>query len=344
MVMITSRGNKRSTGRGFSLIELLVVMFIIGLVVAITIPALGFARTLAKKTSTQTFMNGLSQACTVFQNDNRRVPGYFSPREMGSPDNIATGGTGGFTAMDNVLLDLSGGVVTTAGPSTFPAGPMTTGKVNVDPDRIGIPSNSGKVYWTPDAKYYETQVAQGKVGDPNHLRLKSVIDAFGQPLLFWANDDASITPLTASNPEKFAFDSSGVNGSTSAKFYWASNSAYLSAQLLGKRGRDQVALSALSSTGSSTADKTRVMSAFLGNPSAIANPADPQASWRPSAGRGKFMIHSAGADAVFLSIEDGGYKKHGGTAMSYASNFVAGSTKPIDIASDFDDLLVSGGN
>lgn len=338
--MVTSRGNKRSTGRGFSLIELLVVMFIIGLVVAITIPALGFARTLAKKTSTQTFMNGLSQACTVFQNDNRRVPGYFSPREMGSDENRAIG----FTAMDNVLLDLSGGVTTTPanGTTVFALGPTAAGKVNVDPDRIGIPSSSGKIYWTPDAKYYETQVALGKVGDPLNLRLKSVIDAFGQPLLFWANDDASITPLTAANPLSFARDTSGVNGSTPARFYSVGNSAYLGSTLLGKRGRDQT-LSSLYST-TSLNDQSRIMAAFLGNPSAIANPSDPQVSWVPSAGRGKFMIHSAGNDAVFLSKEDGGYKKHGGTAMTYASNFVAGSTKPIDIASDFDDLLVSGGN
>lgn len=343
MVMNTSRGTKRSAGRGFSLIELLVVMFIIALVVAITVPALGFARTLAKKTTTQTFMTGMSQACTVFQNDNRRVPGYFSPREMGSMENIAGTGTGGFTAMDNVLLDLSGGVVNATGPGTVLVGPTNTGKVNVDPDRVGVATGSGKIYWTPDAKYYETQTANGKFGDPLNLRLKSVIDAFGQPLMFWANDDASIAPLTGANPNSFAFDSAGNNNSTPARFYWASNSAYLSASNLGKRGRDQTTLSILGSafTGGS---KPAFMSAYLGNPSAVANPSDPQASWVPGAGRGKFLIQSAGADAVFLAETDSGYKKNGGATMKFANNFTAGSTKPSDIASDFDDLLVSGGN
>lgn len=260
---------------------------------------------------------------------------------MGSDQNIATGGTGGFTAMDNVLLDLSGGVVTATGPSTILVGPLA--KVNVDPDRIGIPSSSGKIYWTPDAKYYETQVAAGKVGDPLNLRLKSVIDAFGQPLLFWANDDASIAPLTAANPASFANDSAGPSNSTPARFYWSSNSGFLSATILGKRGRDQTLTSALGSMYNGI-PKPLIMSAFLGNPSAIANPSDPQVSWVPSAGRGKFMIHSAGADAVYLSTQDGGYKKHGGDSIRYSSNFVAGSTKPVDIASDFDDLLVSGGN
>ena len=41
--MHSNRG-RHLVGRGFSLVELLVVMFIIGLVVAITIPALGWAR------------------------------------------------------------------------------------------------------------------------------------------------------------------------------------------------------------------------------------------------------------------------------------------------------------
>ena len=53
----------RRARSAFTLVELLVVMFIIGLVVAITIPALGYARTLAKKTTTLTFMNGFAQAC-----------------------------------------------------------------------------------------------------------------------------------------------------------------------------------------------------------------------------------------------------------------------------------------
>jgi hypothetical protein len=338
-----SRSGRHLVARGFSLVELLVVMFIIGLVVAITIPALGWARAVARKASTQTVISDLGQACSRFQTDNRRVPGYFSPREMGSAENAATQG---FSGIDNVMLDLAGGIMPNGvgAASGILVGPTSANKARVDVDRIGVASGTNKNYWVPDPKFYQIQNATSKFGDPAHLGLKSVVDAFGQPLLFWTTDEASLAPITPTTTAAFANESVGANGQATSKFYWASNAAFLKANALGRLGRDQSGLSMLrEASGNTSALRTQYMTAFLGNPAAIANPADPQSSWVPSSGRGKFIIQSAGKDGTFLSTEDSGYKKNGGTSLTFSQNFPAGSSKASDILSDFDDLVQSGG-
>ncbi len=62
--------------RGFTLIELLVVVAIICLLVAILIPALGRAKTLAKKTKSISNLNQQGKASLEYATDNRtRLPG-----------------------------------------------------------------------------------------------------------------------------------------------------------------------------------------------------------------------------------------------------------------------------
>ena len=336
---MNSRSGRHLVARGFSLVELLVVMFIIGLVVAITIPALGWARAVARKASTQATMSDLSQACTRFQTDKRRVPGYFSTREMGAAENAATHG---FSGMDNVMLDLAGGIMpnSVGATSGILVGPNTNGRVRVDVDRIGVVSSTNPNYWIPDPKFYQIQDSAGKFGDAEHLQLKSVVDAFGQPLLFWTTDEASLAPITPTALAAFANDSVGGNGQASSKFYWASNATFLKVSKLGRVGGDQRRLSMF---GEQSTTRTQFMTAILGNPAAIANPTDPQASWVPSSGRGKFIIQSAGKDGIYLSTEENGYKKNGGPTISFAQNFPSGSSKASDILSDFDDLVQSGG-
>src|ERR1044071_7678227 len=124
--MLSARGEtRRGSHPGFTLIELLVVILIIAVVISITVPAVGNARDLAKRTETQSMLGQLQQACGQFINSERRTPGYFSVKDMGSTDNDAAPTGRGMSAMENILLDLFGiaGVAPAAGSNPVSVGP-----------------------------------------------------------------------------------------------------------------------------------------------------------------------------------------------------------------------------
>lgn len=64
--------HRRMRGGGFSLVELLTVMFIIALLIAILIPSLNSARNSAKKTSTAATLRTLKIGLDLFRNENER--------------------------------------------------------------------------------------------------------------------------------------------------------------------------------------------------------------------------------------------------------------------------------
>ncbi len=78
-----------STGRAFSLVELLVVLTIITIVIGVLIPSLRAARSSARTLATQAIIKDLSSASQSFKVDNKRNPGYFSPVEMAIPSILA---------------------------------------------------------------------------------------------------------------------------------------------------------------------------------------------------------------------------------------------------------------
>src|SRR5262249_58172447 len=108
------------------------VMVIVGVVIGSVLRAVRGAGDAAKKAGTEAMFGELGSASGQFILDTRRTPGYFSPTEMGDTAN----GDRGFTAMENVMLDLAGGIVTPA-----PGGGIGSGPPPSQLPRIGPPAD-----------------------------------------------------------------------------------------------------------------------------------------------------------------------------------------------------------
>lgn len=306
--------------RAFSLIELLVVITIIAIVIAITVPAIGAARDLARGTSTQSQLSSLSSAVATFQADTNRVPGYFSAGDMSINDD-------GFTSMQNIILDLAGGTVgeQDGSPQGLPeVGPNGNALVFVNEALIGIDGVSSKSYLQAGAVDFQQVEGKANVGNDQNLIVPEIVDAWGMPIMAWAENEfaPSMGDIDRSNVaiENFATvnEQAGI-----ARFYWEQNAPLLDATALTDRDIDQ-STSVLTTTPDER--KPDVLAALLGSP------ADPfttlnagvttanVSSFLPRSSKGGVLFQSAGRDRVYLSTEDRGFRQLGG-AFEYARYF-----------------------
>ncbi len=344
----------RSRGsRGFTLLELLVVMFIIALVIAIVLPALGHVKVVTKITATTAMMRDMSTATSDFELDNNRSPGYFSPREMGSAANAGQG----FTAMENAMLELAGGVVQNgSGSSVIRVGPSLRTLVDVDLDLIGVDRAGAATYWMPDAKFYIPQDGdEGGVqeGSRAHSRLPDVVDAFGTPVLLWVEDDTAIGAIDS--VEDFAQIASG--GPDPSHFYWNSNAGFLRSKSLGKLRRDQTDATLGSRIGEDVSDNNRreSLAGILGHP-AYPTPSDLSDGLNtlPGVARGKVIIHAAGPDGYYFGFSDKRGQGNSSGAIQYGLSFfnLSGDRhlddndvpEVDDVISGYDDIVETVGN
>jgi prepilin-type N-terminal cleavage/methylation domain-containing protein len=352
--LVTSTGVAR---RAFTLIELMVVMLIIGIIIAIVLPALGMVRIAARNAATKAMMSDITAAVGRFANDNNsRMPGYFTPRQMASQVNM---NTRGWAAMQNVMLDLAGFATGTTmiGPGTAPAD-----QVGIDPTLLGVSGQStSKLYWTPDAKHWVAQnmvPGVSQVAVPENYNLPSVIDDHGNPFLVWVQDDTAVGKVT----QETDFAKVSVQPTdASARFYWAPNAAFLKSGALGRRGFNQIDASEGSMVRGGASDIEKSLCGALGNPSYPYRAVPPTgvAPTVPAAARAPFIIQSAGGDGVFFGLKDRGARQFTGY-IDYQLSFVKtpgtpesppntyldkdGKREIIDIVTKFDDLFATAGN
>ena len=315
--------------RAVSLIELLVVITIIAIVIAITVPAIGAARDLARGTATQSQLASLSSAVATFQTDTNRVPGYFTAADMS--DNSA-----GFTSMQNVILDLAGGPVSEdqGSTQTLPlVGPGTRPErqVRVNSALIGIDGANTKSYLRADAVEFQNVAGKAGVSNDDNLIVPEIVDAWGTPVLAWAENEFAPNMADLPDPEIENFatenESAGI-----ARFYWEQNLPVLEATALGERETDQgqSALNVKLSGGATpltAEEQSQALAALLGSTASPLTTAGRRgiasanvSTFLPSASKGSVVFHSAGRDRVFLSTEDNGYRELSGQ-FEYRFNF-----------------------
>lgn len=308
----TSRG-------GFSLLELLVVLGILVIVMAIVIPALSGARNAARKNATQSVMTAIATSVGQFNLSERRLPGYFSARDMGVTNTV-------FTGMENIMLDLAGGIRTDDPAVTqgiVEVGPRNNNTVKVEVGRIGASGQDAKGviakgYYKPDPKFFQVQTGNQRAGGEEQMPV--IVDAWGTPILAWEQDSGA--------PASAPFASR--DSATRAKFYRASNRVFLEATSLGRLGINQ-----RSDEGTILEDSNSgvtTMGSLLGNP---AFP-DPDDATKPAAARAPIVLHSAGTNGVYLGKLERGGKRAAGAGLPYQAG-----QDPIEGGS-FDDFIVRG--
>lgn len=229
--------------RGFTLIEILVVVAIIGILMAIAIPAISAARRAANKSATAAQMKFIADACEMYYNDFNDYPGMFSDESYINNATISGSqsmfvslarlwNTTGTTApndareIDHLTADGTHEIWVSTNAAIQPKNYSAFGKIGKD--------NNYAAYYTPKAGETMEPVGQPWLPTSSHLiaGVPTLVDAAyksaGMPILYYRmayKYDPQV--LSAANPgTAFAqsitlADATGSN--TRASYYVAPN-------------------------------------------------------------------------------------------------------------------------
>lgn len=367
--------------RGFSLVELLVVVAIIALLVGILIPVLESVRNSAKSTAATAQLTDIANAGASFATDNRRQPGVWSQDDLGSTENHTNSRV---SNSQSVLLDLAGGVLGPAGgaagnaPSTDPTnagygvveiGPRgasaANGALRIDNLKVGsgalgggyLKLGSDVLQCAPNANRVFTNS-----NNPDYPGIVDIIDPFGMPVVIFT-ENTGISSGNGVFATKFSPDPANPNDPR-ARFYWGSNGLYLGSTGLGSGGLKQSGDPAaptdlgLSVLSGSLADASIQLSleGVLGNtayPQKIPSGANGwgQLTERlvPAAARAPMILISTGPERVYFASKKNPVRPAAGAdpVILFAPLRTANDPQSGDVtlnnAAAFGSIIVSGG-
>lgn len=359
-----AKNQPKSARPGFSIIELLTVIFVIALILTLVIPSLSRVRSSARRSETSALMATLDRSIGSFVLDQGRAPGYFSQVDMNNSQNE----TRGFTQMQNILLDLVGGVAVqpngTPETDSNPVGPKNNATVAFLRYKLGTGGVGNKQYFNPgkslpseDEQLSDNLGVRSTTVDAH--RGWDLFDPTGAPILAWVKDSTYTGQITGVND---VIRENSDNTAQRAQFYYTANAAMLSQQQSGRKRVNQEARSFIG-TGTNWNARSISMVGLLGNPGSPGNINAPATqpgleSIYPTSPRGSVVLQAAGEDGVFLSKEDRqGVAKigviGGNTAIGYGYNFrsqggtplvnTTGQPQVTDVVGGFDDIIVGSG-
>ncbi|MCH2142323.1 MAG: prepilin-type N-terminal cleavage/methylation domain-containing protein [Phycisphaerales bacterium] len=332
-----------ASSRGFSLVEVMVVIALIGVLAGILLVAVGGATDSAKRAQTRSTLESVSAAMDAFRIEHSEMPGLVPPRVLGDGSLM--------TSSQNVLLHLMGGARVSVQVDDQPADPIAEAEYGrfeaaaqnedgmeaielalQDPDnsniiynvavrvpRIGAgPLINGKQYapyLSPKDSEINRRADQLSVnlGDPANFHpsakdfgctlLPDLVDAWGQPIIILRRDRKS-GPVLLVDPED----------TTAPQFEVTGIDRYLGANTLGKANSrqrldpaNQYLGSRIAPIGDSGELEERAYWLFLLlTTSAMEWDIDGEHG-APYSGtaRGGYMLMSPGADGVFMARQDG---------------------------------------
>ncbi len=335
---IQNHHSQRTSPRGFSMTELLVVIGIIVLLVGILLVALDTVQQKAKKVKTVARMQAFADSCNAFQLDHGFYPGVVPEEIFVNEPNILMSST------ENALLHLMGGFVreedvgTTAFTNNYLqadgwetisfTGSGSDYRIKVNIQRMGEgPTIEGKTYapyYTPGTGELITTTGQ-HFSSGSGIELPDLVDAWGQPIAF-LRQARTIGPLTDDNPMD----------TQKPQFYIKGMLAYVESVALGAFGNNQTSSNGnedYSILHASGVDQNETLAQIIRHPAFGAS--GTQGDAFNGTPRGSYYLFSAGSDGVFFSRKDGPTTKD-----ELIEDITLLSPK---IVEEYDDTVISGG-
>ncbi len=350
--------------RGFTLIEILVVVGIIALLIGILLPALSKVQEKAKVTQTMGLMQEFSKACDAFQQEFGRYPGLV-PEEILANDPQISG-------TENALLELMGGGVrkndvnndlyttnTAIGFAGADWKELTFKTDNLAPnDKFYVKINLGKMgegpringkqyppFFSPKASELRPVVGQmhseagvRTTGESLAGKIPDLVDSWGNPIIF-LRAARNVGPLAGCEDDRAQF----LVLDDGFKMY-GSMDPYLGSNSLGDMSLPQAKASdataqsnyTLFEDASTPSEKKKLLAQFLRHPSF----GDPD---KPLSGtaRGKYVLISAGKDGVYLGRTDGLGNKETPTVATGTNGVL--TKEGLSGLDNWDDIRLFGG-